>query len=110
MFSHNASEDHYFTKPEWYNRDRELFRRYLPQIKAVAEEGWQPVTGARCDNRKIVVERFGPGRTKTVYLTVHNPTDEPQRGTLTGDEALLGRPLPAREIQLQPWSTVVVKP
>lgn len=81
MFSHNASENPYWQNPKWYNRDRPLFKKFLPLIKEVAEAGWQPVTEAVCDS-KLLVERFGPGRDGTVYYTVFNDSDAPQQGLL----------------------------
>ncbi len=46
FFSHNASQGHYFSRPDLYNRDRPLFKKYVPLCKLVAEAGWEPVTGA----------------------------------------------------------------
>ncbi len=107
MFSHNACDDHYFKNPAWYNRDRALFKRYIPLIKQVAEAGWQPVTGARCDNPAIRLERFGPARDGRVHLTIHNPTDRPQSATITLDPKLLpGRPR-TLTISLEPYATQV---
>jgi hypothetical protein len=110
MFSHDAATLHYFEHPEWYNRDRELFKKYQPLIRKVAEEGWQPVTLARCDNPALQLERFGPGRTGHVYLTVHNPGPEAQSGRLTFDQAALGRPAAARGVTVAGWGTEVVEP
>jgi hypothetical protein len=75
FFSHNASQGQYFTRPELYDRDRPLFKRYVPLCKLVAEAGWEPLTQARCDDPRVVVERFG-----TRYLTVFN--DSPERRTV----------------------------
>lgn len=72
MFSHNASENPYWGNRRWYDRDRELFRKYVPRVKSVAEAGWEPVTGARCDNSRLWIERFGPGPDGVTWLTVHN--------------------------------------
>ena len=74
FFSHNASEGHYFRRPELYERDRPLFKKYVPLCKRVAEAGWEPITLARCGDEKVYVERFGDR-----YLTVFN--DSPQRRT-----------------------------
>lgn len=82
MFSHNASENPYWLNPKWYNRDRSLFRKYLPVIKQVAEAGWQPVTGAICDNPHILVERFGPSVDGFAYYTLLNETSAAQSGGL----------------------------
>lgn len=104
MFSHNASQDHYFRNPAWYNRDRALFKQYIPRIRQVAEAGWQPVTAARCDNPAIHLERFGPGREKVSYLTVHNPTADRQSGRVTFETGE-----PAREVTLAPYATQVLE-
>ena len=82
MFSHNASENPYWKNPKWYNRDRPLFKKYIPLIKTVAEAGWQPITGARCDNPSIQIERFGD---RVLYFTLFNPTAETQQGSFTLD-------------------------
>ncbi len=84
FFSHNASQGHYFTRPELYERHRPLFVRYVPLCKRVAEAGWQPITGARSDHQQVHVERFGRR-----YLTVLN--DETERRTAT---IRLDRPSP----------------
>jgi hypothetical protein len=80
FFSHNAADNPYWQNPKWYNRDRPLFKKYLPILRRVAEAGWQPVTGATCDNPAIFVERFGPGAGGTVFLTLFNDTAQPQSG------------------------------
>jgi hypothetical protein len=75
FFSHNASQGHYFSRPELYQRDRRLFQKYVPLCKLVAEAGWEPVTLARCGDEHVHVERFGRR-----YLTVFN--DSPQQRTV----------------------------
>jgi hypothetical protein len=87
MFSHNASENPYWQNPAWYNRDRALFKKYIPLIKRVAETGWQPVTAARCDNEQIWIERFGSAANGVVYFTVFNDSPRPQQGWLSLDRA-----------------------
>jgi len=76
FFSHNASQGHYFTRPELYDRDRPLFKRYVPLCKRVAEAGWEPITLARSSDERGYVERFGDR-----WLTVFN--DSPDRRTAT---------------------------
>jgi hypothetical protein len=90
MFSHNAADNPYWRNPKWYHRDRELFRKYQPVIKRVAEAGWQPVTNARCDQPGIWVERFGPAPAGTIYLTLFNDTAEAKSGRITVDWGALG--------------------
>jgi len=70
FFSPNASQGHYFTRPEIYERDRDLFRKYVPLCRLVAGAGWEPVTQARSNSDAVYVERFG-----TRYLTVFNDSD-----------------------------------
>lgn len=72
FFSPNASTGHYFSRPELYNRDRPLFRKYIPLCRLVAEAGWEPVTLARSSHPRVYVERFGDR-----YFTVFNDQAEP---------------------------------
>jgi len=76
FFSHNASQGHYFTRPELYERDRILFKKYIPLCKLVAEAGWEPITLARSSDSHIYLERFGDR-----LFTVFN--DSPERRTVT---------------------------
>ena len=78
FFSHNASEGHYFSRPELYERDRELFRKYIPLCRKVAEAGWQPITQVRSSDPQVYVERFGEK-----LLTVFNDSRETRQVTLT---------------------------
>jgi hypothetical protein len=76
FFSHNASQGHYFTRPELYERDRSLFKKYAPVCKLVAEAGWEPITLAHTSDSRVYVERFGEK-----FLTVFNDSNE--RRTVT---------------------------
>ncbi|MFA7171889.1 MAG: hypothetical protein WC340_00500 [Kiritimatiellia bacterium] len=86
-FSGDASTGHYFSRPELYNRDRPLFKKYVPLCRLVAEAGWEPLTRAVSDNEAVTVERFGesPG---LIYLTVYNGSQKPQSATVTLDARL----------------------
>ena len=81
FFSHNASEGHYFTRPELYERDRPLFRKYVPLCKLVAQAGWEPITGARSGDEHVHIERFGDQGTR--YLTIFNDSPERRDTTIT---------------------------
>jgi len=85
FFSADASSKQYFTRPELYDRDRPLFKKYVPLCKLFAEAGWEPITGARSSDERIYVERFGKQ-----YLTAFNDSAERRTTTIT----LEGRPLP----------------
>jgi len=69
FFSADASTGHYFRRPELYNRDRDLFKKYVPICRVITEAGWAPLTRAWAEDPDIALERFG-----TAYLTVFNPT------------------------------------
>ncbi|NQT86524.1 hypothetical protein HQ560_07150 [bacterium] len=96
FFSHNASQGHYFSRPELYDRDRPLFKKYVPLCKRVAEAGWQPITQARSSDAHVYVERFGDR-----YLTVFNDSQERRAAIIALDskptrasrELLSGRPI-----------------
>jgi hypothetical protein len=80
FFSHNASQGHYFSRPKLYNRDRPLFKKYVPLCKRVAEAGWRPITNARSSDPRVHVERFGDH-----YLTVFNDSRKRRTAALTLD-------------------------
>ncbi|MCL2118595.1 MAG: hypothetical protein FWH27_09240 [Planctomycetaceae bacterium] len=74
-FSEDAATGQYFTRPELYDRDRDLFKKYLPLCKQVAEAGWQPLTFAQTDNEKVYIERFGKEPGESIF-TVFNDFNE----------------------------------
>jgi len=78
FFSADASTGQYFQRPELYERDRPLFKKYVPLCKLVAEAGWEPITRARSSDPKVYVERFGEK-----YLTAFNDSPEPRTATIT---------------------------
>lgn len=81
FFSHNAAEGHYFNRPELYDRDRPLFKKYVPLCKLIAQAGWEPVTLARSSDSRVHLERFGDGETR--FLTVFNDSSGPLSATLS---------------------------
>jgi hypothetical protein len=88
MFSHNAADNPYWQNPKWYERDRPLFKKYLPLIRRVAQAGWQPVTLATSDNAQVLVERFGVAAGGSLYLTLLNDSDQSQRTELRLDPTI----------------------
>ena len=80
FFSADASTKTYFSQPALYNRDRSLFKKYIPLCRKVAEAVWEPVTLAGSGDDKIYVERFGSN-----LLTVFNDSDKPTTTTITLD-------------------------
>jgi hypothetical protein len=85
MFSHNAAEDPYWQTPRWYNRDRDLFKRYQPLIRKVAEAGWEPVTMVRSSESSVWLERFGWKEMEEIYITLLNNSKTGVETVLTGE-------------------------
>ncbi len=72
----SAHDVSYFDNPEWYNRDRALFKKYIPLIRKVDEAGWRPVPYANVEPKGIRIERYGDFAKGNLAFTVHNPTDK----------------------------------
>ena len=83
FFSANAASGHYFANPSLYERDRDLFKRYLPFIQQATAEGWEPVTYTKADDPAIALERYG-----TKYVTALNDSGETRTVRLTFDDKL----------------------
>jgi hypothetical protein len=79
----SASDVAYFDNPAWYNRDRPLFKKYLPIIRKLDEAGWQPVTGATIDPSDARIERYGSFESRNLAFTIHNPAAEAREITIT---------------------------
>lgn len=79
FFSADASTKHYFENPALYNRDRPLFKKYMPLCIRVGEAGWRPVNRLLAsDNPDVITEQFGDR-----YATVYNLSAKPLRATFT---------------------------
>ncbi|MGQ9912786.1 MAG: hypothetical protein ACUVQQ_00435 [Thermogutta sp.] len=102
FFSADASTGHYFRRPELYERDRPLFRKYIPLCRLLSEAGWQPVTRAKTAGREAHLERFGDR-----YLTAFHSGAQTRTAIieLTGEwstataarDLVSGRRYPVRE-------------
>jgi hypothetical protein len=98
FFSHNAADNPYWAQPALYDRDRELFKRYMPLIRELARAGWEPVTHARSDDPQVYVERYGPRQaalggpsgSTLAYLALMNDGDKARRARVTVDMEALG--------------------
>ncbi|MFH1855930.1 MAG: discoidin domain-containing protein [Candidatus Omnitrophota bacterium] len=90
MFSIDAATNPYFENPNYYNRDRSLFIKYIPVLKKISKAGWQPVTFAKTNNENILIERYGKNYSEDLYFTVHNNLDFNQKGYICIDKKSLG--------------------
>lgn len=91
FFSPDAATRLYFEQQKYYERDRDLFKKYLPVIQKIARAGWEPVTMARTSDSRVEIERFGPGKDGALYFTVRNGADKRVTARLRLD-AKLGKP------------------
>lgn len=80
----------YWNHPRYYERDRDLFRKYEPLCRNLAMAGWEPVTHAHSSNPSVYVERYGPDQQGVVWLSVLNEESKPHPTTLTIDAKALG--------------------
>ena len=83
------SFSNYWEHPEWYNRDRSAWRKYMPLIQDIAHAGWEPVPYARADQGQIGIQRFGRFDKKMVYFTVCNKERLSAECTMTVDASKL---------------------
>jgi hypothetical protein len=93
MFSHNAAEDIYWGRPEWYNRDRAFFVKYMPLCCEVSQAGWEPIPHATSDNGEVWIERFGPNNEGRVFLAIMNASQSAQSAMIHVDGPSLGATL-----------------
>ncbi|MCC6694696.1 MAG: hypothetical protein IT365_03595 [Candidatus Hydrogenedentes bacterium] len=89
---HTGASVPYFSNPEWYNRDRPLFKRYVPLIRRLDKAGWRPVPYAAATPGEIRIERWGDGATGDLAFTLHNPSSLEQNVILQLDRAALHLP------------------
>ncbi|HMP75150.1 MAG TPA: discoidin domain-containing protein [Kiritimatiellia bacterium] len=75
MFSHDAATNPYFEDPALYDRDRDLFLKYIPMVRALSAAGWEPVTRAASSHPEILVERYGRRPDDGLYFTFHHDGD-----------------------------------
>jgi hypothetical protein len=75
----------YFSHPELYERDRDLFRKYIPIIRELSDAGWEPITYSKSDSENICIERFGNVNEGIVLLTMKSANGLPVTSTVTFD-------------------------
>ncbi len=75
FFSANAATGHYFSQPALYERDRPLFKKYLPLVTIIAEAGWRPVNRLlAAEGKDVFAEQFGDR-----FATVFNASSQARR-------------------------------
>lgn len=87
----------FFGSPEQYERDRDLFRRYLPVIQRLNAAGWEPVTLAVTDAPdEVLIERFGRWAAGELLFTLRGLKAATRNVKVTLDARSLG--IPAADI------------
>jgi hypothetical protein len=91
FFSHNAADNPYWHDPKLLERDRPLFRTFVPLARRVSDAGWQPVREARlAKGEGLRLEQFGRAAGGLWHVTLQNQT-ETRRTTELLLPAALGR-------------------
>jgi hypothetical protein len=99
MLSQDAATDPYWEDPVLYNRDRELFKTYVPLIRRLNRAGWQPLAYATTSDPNVYIERFGEW--PDLYFTLRNTADMTTTVGITiqgGDLGLPDVPLCAKAL------------
>ena len=86
---------HYFENPTFYERDRPLFRQYIPILRRMFAAGWEPITYARSASGDIRIERYGSGDRGEVLFAVYNGGKAPVTTDLVLSAAALKLPADA---------------
>jgi hypothetical protein len=85
-----GAPNRYFLHPELYERDRPLFRLYIPVIRRLSDAGWEPLTFARMDDANVLIERFGAWTDNTLCFTLMNTSETTRTVSVAVDLAALG--------------------
>jgi hypothetical protein len=71
-----ANWKRYFGKTRQCERDRELFKTIVPLVRRLNAAGWEPETMVRCNQKNIMVERYGDGRDgRELLFTIRNESN-----------------------------------
>jgi hypothetical protein len=88
FFSHDGANDPYWVDAAMYERDRSLFRTYLPLTIRLSNAGWRPVPEARFESPALRIEQFGRSADDTLFLTVRNTISGEVKESLHLSEAV----------------------
>ena len=82
FFGKDGFHHRYWNNPQWYNRDRALFKTYVPIIRRLAMGGWQAVGGVKSSSTNLWVECFEDEIPGIRHITLRNMTAAPARAML----------------------------
>jgi hypothetical protein len=98
FFSADASNNPYWKNPAAYNVGRPFFLKYVPIIKEINSQGWQPVTLARTADPRVRLERFDREGDSVAYFTIRNVSSDSIRACAVAFEPSAGRVAAVEEI------------
>ena len=85
-WQYNSTNNVHWADMESIERDRPLYKKYIPIIKAMNADGWQPVTCATAGNATLMLERFGTNSyASSMYLTMRNLSSSSETSTVSLD-------------------------
>jgi len=80
----------YWNSPAAYERDRPLWKKYIPLIRKIVEAGWKPIPYATSSDPGVLLERFDRGSESPFYLTAQNSGGGSSTFQITLEGASLG--------------------
>ena len=91
FFTHDGGVTNYWERPAWYERDRDLFVKYIPKIIALNQAGWEPVTYATTNKGRLYIERYGSG--PEFYFALRNTGTSGANTVVSVDLESMGLPI-----------------
>ncbi len=81
FFARDGAQN-YWDNPRGYDRDRALFKTYLPVIRRLADAGWSPREFVRSASDAVETESYGGEASRILHLTLRNSGDAPVQSLL----------------------------
>ncbi|MFH0878172.1 MAG: hypothetical protein V2A34_00525, partial [Lentisphaerota bacterium] len=76
-FGESGKGESYWQHPEWFERDRPLFKNRIPRIQRMAVAGWRAMGEAHASKPEISVEQFGRASSTVNFFSLRNLSNEP---------------------------------
>ena len=82
FFGKDGFHYRYWNNPKWYDRDRALFKTYVPIIRRLAMGGWQATGGVKSSSTNLWIECFEDEVPGIRHITLRNTTAAPAQAML----------------------------
>lgn len=92
FFSADGANDPYWLNQKWYERDRPIFRTFMPLIRRLADAGWQvlPEVGFETPHESLTLEQFGRSGDGIWHVTIRNTSPKAKSYALTQNDSVEG--------------------